>query len=120
MPTREQITDTTPAVDVVAAAITASTGLPVGRLVARDTLDALVGDDDTPGPLDRYNLIAQILPATGKPLIMWHCPRDCVGAGDGYVGIIVRDMDGDQSDLTLGEIVEAVLRHERENHEDAN
>lgn len=127
MPTADQITDTTPTVEVVANVVHARTrDYPIGpnqtRSIARNILNALVGADDEPGPLDRYELRTLDAKDGGKSLIVWFCPRqhlndDGEPGGDGHVGIIARNFDGDQTGLTLGEILEAVLRHEREEHE---
>lgn len=66
----------------------------------------LVGTDDEPGLLDRYFL------GQTNGLIFWVCKR-CPG---GLVSITARDLEGDQTNLTLGELVEAALTHEREDH----
>jgi hypothetical protein len=117
MPTREQITDTTSPEQVLADAVERALGVVPKLYAAREILDALVGLDDEPGPLDRYEIRAYV-PETGRdPLVAWYCPRDHTDAdAAGTLGIIARDFDGDQTGLTLGEILGAVLRHEREEH----
>lgn len=79
------------------------------RGIARAALRVLAADDETPGPLDRYLLDANVMD-NGLPLITWYCPT-CH-----HVGVIARDMAGDQSNLTLGEVFAAVLDHEQEAH----
>lgn len=124
MPTPDQITDTTPIVTVVANAIRSvapgeDLATPhTAQWVAQDVLYALVGHEDEPGPLDRYKLHTIPIPSTGKAVVVWHCPRTDHSGGqpDGHVGIIARDLDCDQSGLTLGEILAAVLEHERDEH----
>ncbi len=75
----------------------------------------LIGDDDAPGILDEYKILV-IEANDGKtPLIVWHCPRQH-GAVTGHMGVIARDLDGDQTGLTLGELVSAALEHEIEDH----
>ena len=125
MPTADQITDLTPTVDVVADVIRHDTsyyctlGDGTAKTIARDVLNVLIGPDDEPGPLDRYEIRAEVIPSTGKPVVMWYCPRRDHGDGnsDGHAGIIARNLDGDQSGLTLGEILGSVLQHERDEHE---
>lgn len=68
----------------------------------------LVGTDDEPGLLDLYFI------GVYQDLAIWMCKR-CP-----HVQIIARDMDGDQTNLTLGEMVETALAHEREKHETAD
>lgn len=85
-------------------------------------LAMLAGTDDGPGYLDRFQVRA--LPPTEtreQPVVIWYCERDHDTEGrteKGHVGIVARDMQLDQSGLTLGELVEAVLTHEREEHAD--
>jgi hypothetical protein len=79
------------------------------RAIARAALTVLAGDDENPGPLDRYLLDAKVL-NNGLPLITWYCPA-CH-----HIGVIARDLDGDQANLTLGEVLAAVLDHEQEAH----
>ncbi|WP_432050289.1 hypothetical protein [Verrucosispora sp. NA02020] len=74
----------------------------------------LLGDDDTPGLLDEYKVITYI-PRDGKPVVAWFCPRQH-GDSVGHVGLIARDLDGDQTGLTLAELVTAALDHEAESH----
>lgn len=75
----------------------------------------LLGDDDTPGILDEYKILVFEPKGSGRPLIAWHCPRQH-GDVTGHVGLIARDLDGDQTGLTLGELVAAVIDHEIESH----
>lgn len=75
----------------------------------------LLGDDDTPGVLDEYKVTVSLSNA-GKPLIFWHCPREHGSQGTGHVAVICRDLDGDQTGLTLGELVTAAIDHEIEAH----
>jgi hypothetical protein len=119
MPTADQITDLTPIVEVARQAISRSCGLSVHPETARKALAALVGDDDNPGPLDRYEIRAYAAVAYGKPMVFWYCPRTHRNAdGPGHLGVIARDLDGDQTGLTLGEILAEVLKHECEEHDD--
>lgn len=53
--------------------------------------------------------------------MIWYCPGahtddDGEPTGTGHVGIIARDLECNQAGLTLGEILEAVLSHDREQH----
>jgi len=73
----------------------------------------LIGDDDTPGLLDEYKVVTYM--SGEKPIIAWFCPRQH-GDSTGHAGVIARNMDGDQSGLTLGELVTAALDHEIEAH----
>ncbi len=66
---------------------------------------ALVGTDDDPGLLDRYFV------GESKGTVFWLCRR-CP-----TVNIIARNLDGDQTNLTLGEMVQSALGHEREKHD---
>ena len=88
----------------------------MSMIVTPEVLRQLVGTDDTPGLLDEYRISAIPPMGDGKPTVLWHCPRDHGDAGKGHVGLIARDMNGDQSGLTLGELVEAALEHEEEAH----
>lgn len=88
----------------------------LARALARDILALLVGDDDNPGPLDRYQIAAEVVLASGKPLVTWYCPDNHAESGAGHLGIIARDFDGDQTGLTLGEIAAAALAHEEDEH----
>lgn len=82
------------------------------------TLEALIGTDDEPGILDRCKVETLSAGAAGteKPVIIWRCYDGCGGNGNGYVGVIARDMNLSQAGLTLGEMVEAALRHREEEH----
>jgi hypothetical protein len=87
-----------------------------GRLSAQRWL---VGTDDDPGVLDRYEVHAiPAVRAGQKPVVTYYCTRVHRGAGGkpGHVGLIVRDVDGDQTGLTLGELAESALDHEAEHH----
>lgn len=126
MPTAEQIADLTPIVTVAAEAVWNAVApgedpptLHHSTAVARAVLLALIGHETQPGPLDRYKLRTITIPSTGQAVIVWHCPRTDHDGGqpDGHVGIIARDLDCDQSGLTLGEILAAVLSHERDEHD---
>lgn len=64
----------------------------------------LVGTDDDPGLLDLYFI------GVHQDLAVWMCKR-CP-----HVGIIARNLDGDQTNLTLGEMAQSALAHEREKH----
>lgn len=66
--------------------------------------DDLVGTDDKPGLLDRHFMGVQ------NGIIFVLCKR-CPN-----VQFVARDLDGDQTGLTLGELVESALEHERESH----
>jgi hypothetical protein len=80
-------------------------------------LEHLVGTDDQPGILDHYKIVTiEARDPGAKPLIIWRCERDSGGDGNGYVGIIARNMEMDQTNLTVGELVDAVLRHGDEEH----
>lgn len=72
----------------------------------------LVGTDDEPGLLDGYFVTTSSGVVPGRSMVVWVCRR-CPG---GHVHVVARDLDGDQSDLTLGELVEGALVHEREQH----
>lgn len=61
-------------------------------------------DGDPHGILDRYELIVH------EGLACWLCRR-CP-----HIGIIARDMDGNQSGLTLAEMAWSALNHEDEQH----
>lgn len=74
---------------------------------------ALVGEPGSPGLLDQYKIAGRIL--NDRPVVTWHCPRRH-GENTGHVGVIARNLDGDQTGLTLGELVEAALDHEAEAH----
>lgn len=125
MPTADQITDLTPIVTVADNAVRdtmrrvgvdlASVSMPI----ARDVLLALVGYEDNPGPLDRYELRTIVIPSSDRAVVVWYCPRGDHAAGnpDGHVGLIARNLDCDQTGLTLGEILGAVLQHERDEHD---
>jgi hypothetical protein len=79
----------------------------------------LVGTDDDPGVLDRYEVHAiPAVRAGQKPVVTYYCTRVHRGTGGkpGHVGLIARDMDGDQTGLTLGELAESALEHEAEHH----
>lgn len=79
---------------------------------------ALVGTDETPGLLDQYKVHAMET-QTGKHLVVWLCPRQHAGTEKaGHLNVIARNLDGDQTGLTLGELVEAALDHEAEAHAD--
>jgi hypothetical protein len=124
MPTADQITDLTPTVTIADNAVRDTmrrVGVDltsVSMPIARDVLIALIGHDDKPGPLDRYELRTVVIPSTGNAVIVWHCPRaDHANGGDGHVGLIARNVDCDQTGLTLGEILGAVLEHERDEHD---
>lgn len=73
------------------------------------TVTALVGTDDEHGILDRYRM------GTHQGVIYWTCPEDHGDEG-ATVHVIARDMAGDQTNLTLGELVAAALEHEQEEH----
>lgn len=65
--------------------------------------------------LDRYEVIATV---TGdRPVVAWLCRREHDDGG-AHVAIIATDLDGDQAGLTLGEMAQEALRHEREEHAD--
>lgn len=66
----------------------------------------LVGTDDDPGLLDKYFM------GLVNGLIFWLCRR----CPSGHVNIIARDLDGDQTNLTLGELAQSALLHEHEYH----
>lgn len=81
------------------------------------TIRDLIGDDDQPGILDEYIVFA--LPPTDdrdQPLVIWRCDNGCGPSGEGHVGIIARDLNLTQTGLTVGELVDAVLRHRHEDH----
>lgn len=123
MPTADQITDTTPIVTVAANAAldtmrrVSADLVSVSLPIARDVLLALVGHEGAPSPLDRYEIRAILAGVT--PMVVWYCPRadHANGNPDGHVGIIARNLDCDQTGLTLGEILSAVLEHERDEHD---
>lgn len=81
-------------------------------VLSRHVLDALIGKlGEGPGILDRY--LIQIVPGDAHPqMIMWRC-LPCH-----HVGLIARDLNGDQTRLTLGEILAAVIDHEEDDHPD--
>ncbi|GGM52576.1 hypothetical protein ACFFX1_55495 [Dactylosporangium sucinum] len=117
MPTREEVLDMAwqgTSVERIADLITERaatvdlTATGTGHRLARDILRAFAGTDDEPGLLDRYEV--QVIDLKGRPVAVWYCPR-CH-----HVGLIMRDLDGDQSGLTPGEIVQAILGHEGEAH----
>ena len=83
--------------------------------VDSSSVEALIGDDDFEGVLDRYKLEV-IENAAGKPVIVWRCREGCGNNGNGYVGVIARNTDLDQSGLTLGELVGSALRHAQDEH----
>jgi hypothetical protein len=97
--------------DLLAAELTEATGLDHtdARLRIAEMLSTLVGDDENKGLLDRFLLDATLL-GSGNPVVVWYCPK-CH-----HVGTIVRDMNGGQTNLSLGEVVQAVLDHERDEH----
>lgn len=84
--------------------------------LAKSILALIVGADGEPGPLDRY------LVASTETMVVWYCPRDHDhGDGDSgaHAGVIARNLEGDQSGLTLGEMLQHVLEHEDEAHSGA-
>jgi len=85
------------------------------REAARKVIAAIVGNDDSPGPLDRYEIRVVDNPA-GKPVVVWYCPLKHEGGGDGHVGMIIRNLGMDQAGLTVGEILAAVAAHDTEEH----
>jgi hypothetical protein len=87
----------------------------LAQQIRAEVLHELVGAEDEPGQLDQIFVLAQRTEA-GADLVWWHCRRDCGEGGVGTLGIIARDLDGDQTNLTLGELVEAALTHEVEEH----
>lgn len=79
----------------------------------------LIGTDDEPGVLGRYEVNAiPAVKAGQKPVVTYYCNRIHRGTEGrpGHVGLIVRDMDSDQTGLTLGELAESALEHEAEHH----
>lgn len=77
---------------------------------------ALAGTDDTPGLLDQYQIVTTQTGA-GRTIVGWLCPRSHADADSpGHLHITARDLDGDQTGLTLGELVQAALDHEAEEH----
>lgn len=66
----------------------------------------VVGTDDDPGLLGRYFM------GVHSGVIYTLCKR-CPN-----VQFVARDLDGDQTDLTLGELVTMALEHERDEHEE--
>lgn len=88
------------------------TAYTAGRAHERAVLvETLVGVDDVPGVLDRFEVRAT------DGLVVWYCPRGHGDGGVGHVAVIARNLDGDQTGLTLGELVEAALTHEDEEHD---
>jgi hypothetical protein len=79
-------------------------------LIEKAALQRVLGSEDDPaGILDRYT-VACAPNDPGKPLFFWHCARCNV------VHVIARDLDGDQSGVTLAEMAESVMSHEDEHH----
>jgi hypothetical protein len=78
----------------------------------------LVGTDDDPGVLDRYEVRAVIGTDRASALVTYYCGRVHAGTGGkaGHVGVIARDLNGDQTGLTLGELAQSALEHEDEHH----
>jgi hypothetical protein len=78
----------------------------------------LVGTDDDPGVLDGYEIRTMTASETGQVLVFYYCARQHAGTNGepGHVGIIARDLDGDQTGLTLGELAQSALEHEAEHH----
>lgn len=109
MTTREEISTAIPIIDLVAGQIRNGSDERDADVTARAILEMITGNDDSPGPLDHYDIKANVLD-NGKPLIAWYC-LTCH-----HVGLIARNLEGDQAGLTLGEIFEAVLDHEAESH----
>lgn len=72
----------------------------------------LVGDEELYelGILDNYQIKTDIT-ASGRQIVFWYCNRTHARSG-GHVGIIARDLDGDQSGLTLAELVTSAIEHE--------
>lgn len=122
MLTEADITDTTAPDDLIAGIINADRHEPdmdaepaPPPVLARRILDALCGTDDEPGPLDRYEIMA--IDDSGHPVVVWYCPRTHVDTDrPGHVHVIFHGLNGDQSGLTLGEVLSSVLTHEREEH----
>jgi hypothetical protein len=82
-----------------------------------ETVQNLTGDhDETPGELDRYFPEA-VAADDGRLIVRMHCRRTCGGFDGGTVLVTVRDLDGGQTGLTLGELVVQALRHEDEDHD---
>lgn len=76
---------------------------------------ALLGDEDVLGVLDRYKVeIVQDKEQVDRPFIVWRCQEGC--GPNGTAGVIARDLKLDQTNLTLGELVDAALRHAEEEH----
>lgn len=98
------------------AAFGSLASFPGARDLARSILDLLGGPDDELGPLDRYKLFT--VPVGDRSVIAWRCPGPHEDAG-GYVGVVARDLDMGQSGLTVGEVLEAVLAHDREHGDGA-
>lgn len=72
--------------------------------------ERILGTPDEPtGILDRYEIKAHTAP-NGKPLHFVYCER-CH-----HIQITARDLDGDQSGVTLAELAEWALDHEEEAH----
>lgn len=68
----------------------------------------VVGTDDDPGLLGRYFM------GIHRGMIYTFCKR-CPN-----VQVVVRDLAGDQTDLTLGELVKMALEHERDEHQEGH
>lgn len=81
------------------------------------SIEALVGDEDVQGVLDRYK-VEVIDGKDGQPVIIWRCNEGCGPNGNGHVGVIIRNLDMDQTNLTLGELVGAALAHAEEEHDE--
>ncbi len=87
------------------------------RSLEKDLADAfriererILGTPEEPtGILDRYEVKAYVAP-NGKPLHMVYCGR-CH-----HIQITARDLDGDQSGVTLAELAEWAMDHEEEEH----
>ena len=72
------------------------------------SLNWLVGTDDDPGLLDNYTV--RTYSQGGNEVVFTHCDR-C-----NNIQMVARNLDLDQTGLTLGEMVESALRHESEEH----
>lgn len=80
----------------------------------------LFGTDDEPtGILDRYEVNAIPAVRAGQhAIVTYYCARTHAGTNGrrGHVGVIARDLDGDQTGLTLAELAASAIEHEAEHH----
>lgn len=87
----------------------------IDAAIAADRL-RLIGTDEQPGILDQFELRASASKDHAQePLVTYYCGREHERPG-GHVHIIARDLSGDQSGLTIGEMAESALNHEKEHH----